>query len=135
MINSLEKFGEAFQLEIKHVNDTITVKPIENSIIDFSEEDTEAIYSTLDKLYTELFEKNKKSFPYLLTGEKTDDLLLMPLEEYLCCCEEHRDNDGIDISLYFDCDSKQIPLLSYREIFKNVFRLYIRKYLSNKVEG
>lgn len=134
VINSLKKFGEAFQLKIKCVNNTITVKPIENSIIDFSEKDTEVIYSTLDKLYNELFEKNKKSFPYLLTGKKTDDLLLMPLEEYLCCCEEHRDTDGIDISLYFECDPEQIPLLSYYEIFYNVFKRYIALYYESMME-
>lgn len=135
MFESLKCFADELGITIKSIysnyfNDVeFRVCAKENSLIDLEETDSEVIYENLSTIYSNILEKNKKDFPYLLTGRKFDNALLLPLEEYLYCYESKKDRNEINVSLYFEAEPEVINSLSYRDIFNGILKEYFRWFL------
>lgn len=120
MAESLECFADVLGLEIISIysNDykkvDFKIKEFENNI-SLDENDSEEIYKELDKIFTEIFNKGKLTFPNLLTNRFFDNYLLKPLSDILYLYEFRREE--VD-NLTFE----NVITLILREYFKGFIK-------------
>ena len=117
MAESLECFADALGLEISSIYSSdykkvdFKIKEFDNNI-SLDESDSDEIYKELDKIFTNIFNKGKLTFPNLLTNRFFDNYLLKPLSDVLYIYEFRR--EAVE-NLTFE----NVITLILREYFKN----------------